>query len=180
MEGMQWHPHVVEGCASSCMLTLIDSAHSIQVALLILTGYCAPTQPAKRWSLLLRSQHGLGQDHVFVGHCQALPVLCCLLQLLHPQVTLQLSFLACALLREPITFYDILSWAVDAHLPYLELPGIAETCLSGGSLEGGVVSSGGSGFFGRQGCLVWSREGLRERGAVLLSRTGGKLVAHQQ
>lgn len=58
------------------------------------------------------------------------------LQLLHPQVTLQLCFLACALLREGVTCYDIITWALDAQLPFLELPDIAKACLSGE--EGGA------------------------------------------
>jgi hypothetical protein len=53
------------------------------------------------------------------------------LQLLHPQVTLQLCFLACCLLREAVTCYDIITWALDADLPFLGLPDIAKTCLSG-------------------------------------------------
>lgn len=55
----------------------------------------------------------------------------CALQLLHPQVTLQLCFLACALLREAVTCYDITSWALDGQLPYLCLPHIGSRCLSG-------------------------------------------------
>lgn len=53
------------------------------------------------------------------------------LQLLHPQVTLQLCFLACALLRQPVTCYDIIGWALDAQLPFLRLPDIASGCLTG-------------------------------------------------
>jgi hypothetical protein len=56
------------------------------------------------------------------------------LQLLHPQTTLQLCFLAVAVLREAITFYDIISWALDAQLPFLKLPDIACQCLSGMTL----------------------------------------------
>lgn len=55
-------------------------------------------------------------------------------QLLHPQTTLQLCFLAVAVLREAVTCYDIISWALDAQLPFLELPDIACQCLSGMTL----------------------------------------------
>lgn len=53
-------------------------------------------------------------------------------KLLHPQVTLQLCFLACALLRQPVTCYDVIGWALDAQLPYLRLPDIADRCLTEG------------------------------------------------
>jgi hypothetical protein len=65
------------------------------------------------------------------------------LQLLHPQVTLQLCFLACALLREAVTCYDIITWALDAQLPFLGLPDIAKTCLSGRTHCGELPPSGG-------------------------------------
>eukprot|EP00879_Flechtneria_rotunda_P009276 GHRR01009711.1.p1 GENE.GHRR01009711.1~~GHRR01009711.1.p1 ORF type:complete len:399 (+),score=130.90 GHRR01009711.1:1416-2612(+) len=56
------------------------------------------------------------------------------LQLLHPQVTLQLCFLGCLLLRESVTFYDIMSWALDGQLPFLELPRLCSELLSGDEL----------------------------------------------
>eukprot|EP00775_Hariotina_reticulata_P011395 gene11395-11543_t len=43
-------------------------------------------------------------------------------KVLHPQVTLQLCFLGCHLLREALTFYDIMCWALDGQLPFLNLP----------------------------------------------------------
>jgi hypothetical protein len=52
-------------------------------------------------------------------------------QLLHPHTTLQLCFVAVSALREAVTCYDIISWALDAQLPFLELPDIACQCLSG-------------------------------------------------
>jgi len=55
------------------------------------------------------------------------------MQLLHPQVTLQLCYLSCALLREAVTFYDVISWALDGQLPFLDLPDLASKCLPGGT-----------------------------------------------
>lgn len=46
-------------------------------------------------------------------------------------MTLQVCLLGCVLLREAVTVYDIISWALDGQLPFLALPDIATNCLSG-------------------------------------------------
>lgn len=74
----------------------------------------------------------LGSSPPFTQHVPVpAPLHVPFLQLLHPQVTLQLCFLACALLRQPVTCYDIIGWALDAQLPFLRLPDIASRCLTG-------------------------------------------------
>lgn len=60
-----------------------------------------------------------------------LPVAGVMPQLLHPQVTLQLCFLGCVLLREAVTFFDIMSWALDGQLPFQELPHLSMQVATG-------------------------------------------------
>ncbi|KAF6256555.1 hypothetical protein COO60DRAFT_1657430 [Scenedesmus sp. NREL 46B-D3] len=56
-------------------------------------------------------------------------------KLLHPQATLQLCFLGCVLLREAVTLYDLLGWALDGQLPFLELPHLSMQVAAGDALS---------------------------------------------
>jgi hypothetical protein len=54
---------------------------------------------------------------------------------LHPQVTLQLCFLGCVVLREAVTFYDIMSWALDGQLPFLNAPDAISSHMTGAAVR---------------------------------------------
>ncbi|WIA17321.1 hypothetical protein OEZ85_014186 [Tetradesmus obliquus] len=56
-------------------------------------------------------------------------------KLLHPQATLQLCFLGCVLLREAVTLFELLRWALDGQLPFLELPHCSMQVATGGVLS---------------------------------------------
>jgi hypothetical protein len=53
------------------------------------------------------------------------------LQLLHPQATLQLCFLGCLLLREAVTLHELMGWALDGQLPFLQLPHLSMQVATG-------------------------------------------------
>jgi hypothetical protein len=67
-------------------------------------------------------------------HCLHFCFLFLLLQLLHPQTTLQLCFLGCVLLREAVTAYDLMGWALDGQVPFLELPHLSMQVATGEAL----------------------------------------------
>ena len=42
--------------------------------------------------------------------------------MLHPSTTLVICYLACLTLRQPVTSLDLTRWALQGHLPYLDMP----------------------------------------------------------
>jgi hypothetical protein len=58
-------------------------------------------------------------------------------QLLHPHTTLQMVYLGCVVLREAVTLDDLLSWALDGQLPYLDAPHVISKVMPGASVVDG-------------------------------------------
>lgn len=83
-------------------------------------------------SNLARTHQSVPAQQMHLRIASVTPVVLSLLQLLHPQATLQLCFIACALLREAVTHQDIMTWALDGRLPFLQLPALVNQKIGPG------------------------------------------------